>query len=116
METREVKTSTGYVATIRTTLKYGEYKAIQRVLVSSMNFDVTGKSTDMNASMLYDANDKAIEFILISIKDSNGTELVEDHSKVRQVVDSLDIDTGEEIMQAVGQVWLSNKVDKKRGI
>ena len=114
MMTKEVKTSGGYTATIGQFLTYDEYVEIQRVYSSNATIDTSSGKPEMSkmmASVVYDAQKKAISLLVKEIKDPDGNVM-------QRASDSLPIPAadGQEIVNAITAITTeaTESFDKKK--
>ncbi len=69
MENKTFTTPGGYLVTIKTDLTYGQYEEVQAMMSSNIKIDpTTGKPRDVDFSVLGKANEKALEYLLVSIE------------------------------------------------
>lgn len=82
MEPVELATPSGYRVTLKPYLNYGQFIQIQQIFTSRMKLKIntsgsdpqTEGATEIDASVLYDANKKALEFLLLKVIMPDGQE------------------------------------------
>ena len=117
METRELKTSTGYVATLKSSIIYGEWIKLQRILGTAMKIDPdTQKPLPMTGEAVFDANEQAVEFVLVGLKDKEGNDLLAGKSNKMDAIKDLDVSAGSEIMTEISAIWQKQLITQKKGI
>ena len=113
MQLIEKKTTNGYTATINPFLTYDQFQDIQDLYTKGVSFDPNAvqtdaegkeipakpKMSDIPMSVLRDANKKAIEFLLVSIKDESGMEV--DRKPGELPIPLID---GQEIMDEIDRI------------
>ena len=108
-ETKKFKTKGGYEIEIKTYLTYGEAREIQRVYLDGVNVSISNdgqtKIPDLSASSTIDAQNKAIELIVVSV---NG----EKENVVKLFMD-LPKNDGDEAMVEIDKVQASLTEEKK---
>jgi len=99
METKEVKTTGGYTATLNAYLTYDQFVELQKVWTNNTLIDPTTGAQDLNkvpANLVYDAQKLAIGFLVKSITGPDGAAITRD-------INSLPIppQDGQEIVDAI---------------
>lgn len=100
-DTITITTPNGYVATLKKTLTYGQYKAFQAILTKGMKFDVANKRvSEMDGSIVMEATNKALEFLLVKLTDKIGNVI----ENPVQALDTLDAAEGMAIFDKVNEI------------
>lgn len=68
MEDKVINTPNGYVATIKTSLTFGQLEDIQAVMTDNIQLNPeTGKPQSVDFKLIRESNKKALEFLLVGI-------------------------------------------------
>lgn len=111
MDTITVTTPSGYTAYIRSALTFGQYTAIQEVLLASMKIDPNTKTVSLiDGLSTVRASRKAVECLVEKIVDKNGTTL--SGGPIEAMYD-MAVDDARVILEKVNEIRLSSEVTKK---
>lgn len=95
--TKSFTTPTGYEVRIKTDLTYGEFEDIQSLMAESVKIDTTtGKPEAISMTAIKQANQKAVEFLLLSI--------VKDGKPIDTGIRNLPSRDGKVIMQEIDKI------------
>jgi len=108
-ETKVIETKAGNKVEIKTYLTYGEARDIQRVYLDGVNVSVSAtgeaKIPELNAGSTIDAQNKAIELIVVSV---NGIK-----EGAMQLFLDLPKEDGDEVMLEIDKIQNPIPVEKK---
>lgn len=113
MENIKLTTTNGYQVEILPELNYGQFLEVQKIIQSKIALDPTTKKVDnLNGDVLFDANNKAIELLLVKLTDPTGNEL----PNPAQALKNLPISDGVEINDQIQKIWTDAMTPKKKEI
>lgn len=113
MENIEFKTPNGWTIQIRPDLTYGQFIQIQKLIASQMKVDpVTNKITsEYEGGMLFEANRKTMEFLVIKVIDPQGIE----QTNVMEAIDNMPRPDGMALQEKVNEINAKAQLPKKKG-
>jgi hypothetical protein len=113
MNTTDVKTPNGYIASVTADLTYRQYTELQNILTSKMTVDPsTTAVNNISASVVQEANQKALTMLLVKLVDPQGKELPDPGNAINDIpaVDGI------AISEKINEIWSNVSISKKKGI
>ena len=105
------KTPSGYTVHLKPFLTFGDKRSLERVFAEGMSIDPTKGTSQASGKAIYEAQDKAVELMVIKIVTAEGKEFAGD--SVLEVINSMRDDDGRAIYDKVNE--LSTPQEKKGG-
>ena len=110
--TKEIKTSNGFVATLKSFLTFGEYNRIQQAITSSINFNKDAQVDNIKGDFLLAAQEVTLQILLLKLINPNGNVL----ETPEKAINDIPVTDGKEIMEAINAITNEAKLDKKKEI
>jgi len=115
METIEFKTPSGYIATIKSEISYGEFIDLQKAITKSVSVNIDDiknpKLGAVDASIVYERNAKALEIMVKKLVYPNG----EESTNIPQTIYEMPRRDGDSLMAKINEITSENTVDEKKG-
>lgn len=108
METINVTTPSGYVATIRQSLTFDQYERIQSIITSGIEMDAKTKKAKVDGEAVYQANRKAMELLVVKLVDKDGKEL-----PAIETISNMDVEDGAVIKDVIMDIRAKAEPSKK---
>jgi hypothetical protein len=113
MDTIKFVTASNYTVEILPALNYGQFLEIQKVIQSGMSVDAETKViAGLNGDMIFKANQKALEILLVKLSGPDGTELANPSEAIKEIP----INDGIEINDKIQEIWTVAIAPKKKAI
>lgn len=109
----EVITPSGYKVYVKSFLSFGDYQKFQSVILSGTNIEADSADTQslrISGDKLIEANQKAMELLIIKAIDPNGV-LIE--NPVQKVLD-LPYEDGAVVMEQINEITQKTNIGKKK--
>lgn len=108
----EFVTPSGYKASLKKELTYGEFVEVQKTMMAGMKVNIQNQSIeDFSPIVMYDSNKKALEFMVKKLLYPDG-RLSEN---VAQTVFEMPQRDGEALTKRINEITAQNQIDEKKG-